>query len=307
MVLSLGALAVVILPIASDRSQNVSLGKQWMTLLKEYPTFSAKPTEYPLDINFYYAPPSDDSLRRLRDSYHLEAIAGQGSETDRIINLMSWVYELAGHANEPVIPEKRNATTLIHLATVEQQDINCYMKTVILNEVYLAMGFYSRHTHLLPYSNEEEESHFVTSVYSQTLQKWILMDPDFGVYVTDDKGNILGVSEIRSRLIAGEPLVSVHPTGKGLANAWAGFMNFIEGADYFWFLSDFIFKIRCPRNSMFNQDTNIPEREFFELIPDGYREEFLKESKMTARGKKIFFINDQVLFWQKPTGSTYEK
>ena len=33
------------------------------------------------------------------------------------------------------------------------------------------------------------------------------MDPDFGVYVTDEMGNILGVAEIRSRLVAGKSLV----------------------------------------------------------------------------------------------------
>jgi hypothetical protein len=298
---------VFVIPLARHRSQNVSLGRQWVGLLKKHPAFSAKRLGYSVDMNFQYAAPTDDNLKKLRDTYDLETVAGQGSETDRIINLTSWVYQLTGHANEPQIPKELNAFNLIHLAKVEHMLINCYMKTIILNEVFLAMGFSSRQTHLLPHSKEEEESHFITSVYSRTLGKWILMDPDFGVYVTDEKGNILGVAEIRSRLIAGEPLVvkDVVNTGRsGLAKAWENLKNFIDGSDYSWFLSDFIFKIRCPQISMFDQ-ASIPNRMYFELIPDGYREELLQESKITKTGKKIVFVNDEGLFWQKPTEQSH--
>ena len=224
-----------------ERSQNMALGKQWLALLVNHPVFSAKNAGKPLDIGFHYAEPTDENLEKLRDMYDLDMIAGQGSELDQIINLMSWVYSLTGHANEPEIPVERNSFTLINMAKVEKKQINCYMKTVILNEVYLSMGFYSRHTHLLPHSNEERESHFITSVYSKTLEKWILMDPDFGVYVTDEKGNILGVREIRQRLITGERLKVLRPGRSRVASAWMDLTNFIDGSDYPWFLSSFIF------------------------------------------------------------------
>jgi len=295
--------AVYIIPLAHNRSQNVSLGMEWAELLSRHSTFSAKHTGYPVDVNFQYAAPTDSNLRKLRDTYDLDTVAGQGSETDQIIKLTAWVFQLTGHANEPEIPKELNAFNLIRLAQVEHKTINCYMKTIILNEVFLAMGFYSRQTHLLPHSNEEEESHFITSVYSRTLGKWILMDPDFGVYMTDDQGNILGVAEIRSRLIADEPLLvkEVVNTGQSsLTKAWINFRNFIDGTDYTWFLSDFIFKIRCPQNSMFDQQSK-PDRVYFELIPDGYREELLQESQMPRKGKKIIYINDEYLFWQKPS------
>jgi hypothetical protein len=235
---------VYVIPMVRHRSQNVSLGRQWAGLLKKHPAFSAKRLGYSVDMNFQYAAPTDDNLKKLRDTYDLETVAGQGSETDRFINLTSWVYQLTGHANEPQIPKELNAFNLIHLAKVEHMLINCYMKTIILNEVFLAMGFFSRQTHLLPHSKEEEESHFITSVYSRTLGKWILMDPDF------------------------------------------------------------IFKIRCPQISMFDQ-ASIPNRMYFELIPDGYREELLQESKITKTGKKIVFVNDEGLFWQKPTEQSH--
>ena len=178
--------------------------------------------------------------------------------------------------------------------------INCYMKTIILNEILLAKGFSSRWTHLLPHSHEEDESHFVTSVYSRTLGKWILMDPDFGVYVTDENSSILSVAEIRNRLIAGEPIVVVglDTSQSILAQSWGSVREFVEGADYLWYLSKNIFKIRCPQVSKFNQRA-MPDKVYFELLPDGYRDDLLQKSEMTTRGK-VFYISDEDLFWQKP-------
>jgi hypothetical protein len=293
--------ALYVVPMARHRSQNVALGRQWAGLLRKHPTFSGKPSYSSADLAFAYADPTDANLTRLRELYDLEAIAGQGSETERIVSLMSWVYRLTGHANEPEIPKELNAINLIRLATVEHMQINCYMKTVILNEVYLAMGWQSRQTHLLPHSNEEEESHFVTSVYAPTLGKWIAMDPDFGAYVTDEEGNILGVSEIRSRLVAGRPLRAVDVDAGGrLTNAWGTARNVIQGVDYTWFLTDFVFKVRCPQRSLFNQAAQ-PGRVFFELIPDGYRPDLLREPTITDSGKIIVYTNDEDLFWKKPS------
>ena len=292
--------------IIRNRKQYLLLGKQWMNLLQKHPSFHAKDIDYPIKVDFYYDNPTEDNLQKLRDMYDLETIAGKGSELTRIINLMSWVYSLAGHANEPKIPLERNSFTLIHLAKIEHQHNNCYMKTVILNEVYLSLGFYSRHTHLLPHSNEEEESHFITSVYSKSLEKWILMDPDFGAYVTDKKGTILGVSEIRKYLIEGEPMKTIH-IGRGkFEEKWLNLTNFIKGVNYLWFLSEFIFKIRCPIKSMFNQESE-PVRTYFELIPNKYKEELLLDSKITQKDKRIFYISNEELFWQKPLGSSSTK
>jgi len=58
------------------------------------------------------------------------------------------------------------------------------------------------------------------------------MDLDMGAYVTDEEGTILGVPEIRSRIIAGRLLVpkDVDDTGR-LERAWDNWSNFIRGVD----------------------------------------------------------------------------
>ena len=302
------ALALHVVPLARHRSQNVAQGRQWASLLKKHPAFSSKPTAYAVEVAFSYAAPTDENLQKLRSTYDLDTIAGGGPETERLINLLRWVYQLTGHANEPEIPEERNALNLIPLARDQHMLINCYLKTVILNEVYLAMGFESRQTHLWPAENEDEESHYITSVYSRTLGRWILMDPDFGVYATDDQGAILGVAEIRSRLIAGRPVAvrPVDPPPSFLARVWSNVQDFVDGTSYLWYLQKNLFKIECPQNNLFNLAA-VPNRVYFQLIPDGYREEQLRTPQIKARGKKVVFTNDEGLFWQKPDGTSVDR
>jgi len=293
--------SIYILPSFRERPENIALGEEWASLLDEHQTFSAIPPGDPAEIVFTYADSSDENLRRLRDTYDLETIAGQGSEIDQIINLTRWVFYLNGHANNPEFLSEINAFTVIRMATVENKALNCYLKTVVLNEVFLSMGFASRQTHLLPYSHEEDESHFITSVYSRTLGKWLWMDPDFGLYFTDEEGDILGYPEIRKHLISGEPLVEhdLRIDQSVSYELWDRFICWVEAADYQWYLTKNIFKVRCQQMSMFNQRSN-PDKVYFELIPDGYREELLNTSEMTERGK-IICINDEQLFWQTPS------
>jgi hypothetical protein len=297
------AVAVVhIVPVVRHRGRNVSQGRQWAGLLKKHTGFSASLPAYPVDVEFFYAPPTDDNLRTLRERYDLDTVAGRGPEIDRIINLMIWTYRLTGHANEPEIPKERNALNLIPLARDKHMMMNCALKTVILNEVYLAMGFESRPTHLLPAEKEDEESHYITSVFSRTLGRWILMDSDFGVYVTNEKGAILGIAEIRKGLIAGETLVvkPVDPPPNLFARAWSKFQDFLDGTSYLWYLQKNIFKVNCPQVSSFNLAAK-PNRLYFELIPDGYRPELLQAPKITEQGNKIIFVNDEGSFWRRPS------
>lgn len=300
-----GAVLVVLaslyaVPHLRERGRNVALGERWDGELRKHPGFSGSGPVHADGLTFTYAAPTDEKLTELRKLYDLDAVAGSGPEPERLINLLRWVFRLSSHANEPEIPKELNALNLIPMALDRRMQMNCYMKTVVLNEVYLSMGWPSRQTHLLPFEKEEESSHFVTSVYAASLGRWILMDPDFGVYLTDERGQILGVREMRRRLVSGEPFIvqEADPSGV-LTRAWDGAQGYLRGADYRWFLSAFSFKIRCPQRSAFNQRAE-PDRVYFELVPDGYRDDLLGTAKATDDGKKILYLNDEDLFWQRP-------
>jgi hypothetical protein len=166
------------------------------------------------------------------------------------------------------------------------------MYSIVLNEVYLAMGYPSRMIHLKPHSGEDKESHFVTSVYSSDLEKWIMMDADMCGYLRDGNGNIMGIPEIRRGLITGGPLIVNDDIG--------GFPKVLGKWSYLWYLSKNIFRYNCQQVSEFGQESQRENRTYFELLPDGFREELLIEPEITPRGNKIVYINDESLFWQRP-------
>jgi len=274
------------------RRKMAAAGKRWLDLLKSHPGFSSNNGERYADMRFQYADPQGENLQTLKERYHLDAVAGDGSEIQRIVNLMKWVNRLTWHHPRPRIAGPYNALHLISLAKGYRKGINCWMFAIILNEVYLSMGFASRMVHLKPHSKDAKESHFVTAIYSQDLGKWIFMDPDFGGYFKDEEGNILGIPEIRRRLISGAPLVVNQDV--------RGFTKILGRGSYPWYLSKNIFRYTCAQRSEFNHETERKDRIYYELIPDGYREELLLESEITKRGSRIFYTNDEVLFWQNP-------
>jgi hypothetical protein len=118
------------------------------------------------------------------------------------------------------------------------------------------------------------------------------MDPDFGGYLMDEKGNLLGITEIRRRLIAGQPLLPNRDI--------KGFTMVLGKGSYAWYLSKNIFKYACARRSEFDQETTRKDKVYYELIPDGYEEKLLHEAQTTPRGNKIIYVNAEDLFWQKP-------
>jgi len=270
----------------------VFYGKHFENLIKAHPTFSARFNEKYQHVNFQYAVGSIENLRKLRETYDLDRVAGEGSEIEQIINLMKWVYQLAGHAVNPTVPKELNSLNLIELCKTEKKKLNCWMHSIILNEVYLSMGYSSRIIHLKPHSGENKESHFVTSVYSNDLGRWIMMDADMCGYIKDEIDSILGIREIRQRLIADKSLTVNDDIG--------GFSKVLGKWSYTWYLRKNIFRYNCQQSSEFGQETYRSGRTYIELLPDGFREDLLQKAEVNPRGNKIIFINDESLFWQIP-------
>ncbi|MBE0674838.1 MAG: hypothetical protein IH591_09275 [Bacteroidales bacterium] len=119
-----------------------------------------------------------------------------------------------------------------------------------------------------------------------------MMDADMCGYLRDESENILGISEIRHRLVSGETLVVNEDIG--------GPPKIIGKWSYPWYLSKNIFCTLCQVRSEFGQETKGPGRQYVELLPDGYRHELLARPETTKGGNTIFYINNEALFWQIP-------
>lgn len=143
-----------------------------------------------------YAAPNDRELVRVREYFKLDSIAGAGDEQSKIKNILRWVHDNIPHDGSSSWPEERNSIAMYELCKREGRGINCRMLAQVLNECYLSMGLKSRYVTCLP-RTMVSDCHVINVVYSNQLDKWVWVDPTFNAFLTDDRGEMMSIEEVR--------------------------------------------------------------------------------------------------------------
>jgi len=255
--------------------------KRHTDLLIEYSEYDYEEIN---DIEFTYMDSSDADLRDLREEYNLETIAGEGDELSRIMNLMFWVNENLRHDGNSQNPYPPNAANIIETCMNEDRGVNCRMLATVLNDFYLSMGLKSRFVTCKPYEYDFNDCHVINIVYSTQFDKWIMMDPSFAGYFTDENDNFLGLSEVREELIGDDVLVfSSHLNYNG---------GRYTGQTYRAYLAKNLFRFACPVESAFNYEAlNINDREYIELMPLNYS---------SPEQNRFTYTRNPDIFWAAP-------
>lgn len=237
---------------------------------------------------FTHMDANDSNLVRIRNYFNLDSIAGTGDEISKIKNLLTWVHNVVRHDGSSMNPKEKNAIAMVEVCKKENRGINCRLMAQLLNECYLAMGFKSRFVTCMP-QKMINDCHVINSVYSKTLNKWLWMDPTFNAYVTDEKGNLLGIAEVRERLRNDQPLV---------LNEDANWNNQSKQTKLYYldyYMAKNLYYVVCPLRSEFNAETNYDGKvwsDYVALVPEG----FLPEKE----NREAFNISDNDYFWQSP-------
>lgn len=249
---------------------------------------------------FIYQPQDNPDLQRIRQDLKLDSIAGDGNELLQIFNLMHWVHDIVKHDGSSNSPTKKNAIDLINTCQTENRGINCRMMAIVLNECYLAMGIRSRYITCMPRETEFNDCHVINMVYSTELEKWIWIDPTFDAYVMNEKGNLLGISEVREKLIKGQPLI---------LNADANWnRTSLQTKEHYldYYMAKNLYRLKTPLKSEYNTETWEKGKEvvYVELLPlDGIIQTPQKEeTENDNTGTKFinYKTNNPDLFWTKP-------
>ena len=249
---------------------------------------------------FTYQSAENPNLKKIRQDLKLDSIAGKGSELSKIFNLLHWVHNLVKHDGSSNNPTLKNAIELINVCKVENRGVNCRMLATILNECYLSLGIKSRYITCMPKETNFDDCHVINMVYSNELKKWIWIDPTFDSYVMDEKGNLLGIQEVRERLIKGQPLI---------LNADANWNreNLQTKEDYLEnYMAKNLYRLQTPLISEYDTETWKSGKEvtYVELLPLDGIEQTPQKKEQTNNSTGVKFIyyktNNPNLFWTKP-------
>lgn len=263
---------------------------------KDYDRNEATPVCYNQSITdkhpqFTYMNPNDSNLVRLREYFNLDSIAGSGNEVSKIKNLLAWVHDVVRHDGSSYNPEERNTIAMVELCKKENRGVNCRMMAQMLNECYLAMGFKSRFITCMP-KVMINDCHVINAVYSNTLNKWLWMDPTFNAYVSDEKGNLLGISEVRDRLRSGQPLV-LNEDANWNHKSKQTKEDYLDA-----YMAKNLYYVSCPFQSEYNAETDYPGKKwskYISLVPGEF-----STNGISGGGATPFDTHNDLYFWQSP-------
>lgn len=247
---------------------------------------------------FTYLNKEDKRLQEINASFNLDSIAGKGSEISKLLNVMHWVHGLVRHDGSSDNPKLKNAIDLVKICSAENRGVNCRMMATILNECYLAMGYKSRMVTCMPKPLEFDDCHVINTVFLENEKRWIWLDPTFDAYVMDETGRLLGIQEVRERLIKGEPLI-LNPTAN-----W-NFQN-SQTKEYYLetYMAKNLYRLECPVSSTSDLETITEGKtlEYIQLLPlDGINQNPNVEVFLSDKSKvtyKTYITNNPSVFWE---------
>ena len=273
-----------------------------LNMLKKAATYNYKDLRFV--PTFTYQSKDNPNLVKIRQDFHLDSVVGKGNDVSKILNLMHWVHNTVRHDGGSNNPTLKNAIDLIKVCKSEKRGVNCRMMATILNECYLSLGFKSRYVTCMPKETEFDDCHVINMVYSNDLNKWIWIDPTFDAYVMNEKGELLGLAEVRERLVNDKPLI-LNPEANWNRE------NSQTKEDYLYnYMAKNLYRLECPISSEYDTESFKEGKTvtYLELLPlDGLvqtpqkpENQDLKSSQQTKYSRLNYKTNNPNLFWSKP-------
>ncbi len=246
---------------------------------------------------FTYLESKNRNLKKIRKSFNLDSIAGQGDEVSQMLNIMHWVHNKVKHDGSSDNPGQKNALDLVNICLSENRGVNCRMMATILNECYLAMGFKSRMITCKPKPLEFNDCHVINTAFSNQLNKWIWLDPTFDAYVMNEEGELLGIQEVRERLINDNPLI-LNPEAN-----WNRKTSQKKEYYLYKYMAKNLYRLEANLNSTYNSETVEENKiiEYIQLLPlDGINQEPIVKIYTNPKNGviyKTYIINNPKQFW----------
>lgn len=251
---------------------------------------------------FTYQDSSNANLAALRHHFNLDSIAGDGSEINKVINLLHWIHYLVPHDGNHENPAVKNALSMITECKKDKRGLNCRGLATVLNECYLSLGIPSRFVTCLPKDSLkiDNDCHVINAVFIKELNKWVWIDPTNDAYVMDEHGLLLSIEEVRERLINGKPLL-LNPDAN-----WNRKSPVTPAYYLYEYMAKNLYMLQCYTASEYDTETwgNNKTVTSVTLLPLDYFKQTPNKTVFENKNIKTVFINyktnNPALFWATP-------
>jgi hypothetical protein len=271
-------------------SDQTNIDENYIEILRNHSQYSN--TDYSSIPDFTYESDSCSDLVKLREKYTLDSIAGSGDEFEKQKNLLKWVNRFIKHNAKLPLPTLANTDTLFK--TGLKDGANCGGLAILLNSVYLSMGYKSRFITCLNNDTVFNDPHSLTIVFSSNFNKWILMDPTYCAFFSDEKSIPLSIEEIRDRFING---LKIKLNDDFNLNSISISKSTNEINHYYNYIARNMFRFIAPVQSKFEFNSNCSECIY--LIPKDFKlNNFLLGKEIQEGCEKYYCIDNQKQFWK---------
>ena len=188
------------------------------------------------------------------------------------------------HDNQKEYPEYVNAIGLWEYTKTVAPAFNCRLHSILTYELLTAAGIKARYITCLPYDRNDNDCHVVNEVWLPETGKWVMIDTDMRRYITDKKGNLLSLAEIREHFINDKKIV-VYYDFENPSSRISYYYAYMAKNTY-WFC-------RWGDLGFYQEDyKTFPESKlrsrYYALVPEGFE---------TFSGREIT-TNDSEQFWR---------
>lgn len=235
---------------------------------------------------FRYQSMNEGNLKQVREYFRLDSVAGNGDELSRIKNILTYCHNTIRHDGSNYAFAENDAIDLYHYYKVTGRGINCRQLATVLMEMYLSMGFKARIVSCMPMDSNDYDSHVINCVWSETMRKWLYVDPTMNAWVTDENGVMLSIAEVRERLVDGRPMALNDEANHNNENK--------QNKEYYLetYMAKNLYIIACPMECKFNTESRYRNSlvDFIQLVPSGF--DYYTHPRYTT--------SDPDIFWQDP-------
>ena len=191
-----------IIDIRFDRTNKVQYDKM-VKLLREAAHYKADTA----DIEFNHIP-NPKRAEEIMDYFCLDTLYDESASTwEKTLAIGKFVANNIPHDNQKEYPEYVNAIGLWEYTKTVAPAFNCRLHSILNYELLTAAGIKARYITCLPYDRNDNDCHVVNEVWLPETGKWVMIDTDMKRYVTDRKGNLLSLAEIREHFINDKKVV----------------------------------------------------------------------------------------------------